>query len=201
MNLRIIWLFIIIPYFGIFFFNRFAGVSNYIFPLLFSYGLVGWLGFEFYIRNSFFQSGLIPGNAYPYWLRILTAVYFYGSFILANFQIETLGGKTSLGFPGLVILFLGIYIRIKADLDYLRYQENFYEHGIYRRIKHPAYLGLLFISFSMGLCFNSLLVILITIFSGFPLFYLESHFEEIYLNKRKEGFRDYSKRIRYFGLL
>jgi len=201
MRLRIIWLCIVVPYFTIFFMNRFASVPNHTYPLIFSYGLVGWLAFEFYIKNSFFQSGRIPHYAYPTWLRLLIAIYFYGSFIWANFLVEERGGDNLFGLIGIAVLLSGISLRIKADWDFSCYPKRYIHRGIYRRIRHPCYLGLMLIALAMGLCFNSLTIFVISVAVGLPLLYLESRYDEAYLSKREPEYHSYQKRVRYFGIL
>lgn len=201
MRFRIVWLLIIVPYFFIFFFNRFHGTPNQIYPLLFSYTLVGWLAFEFYFRNSFFQAGLIPIDEYPYWLKIITAAYFYGSFVLANFEIEKSGANPNLGIIGLILLFIGVAVRIMADLELIRFRKKFYENGVYKIMRQPVYLGLILISLAIGLCFNSITVLIITCLIGMPLFYFESKFEDNYLARKDSKFGNYQRRVKYFGII
>ncbi|HIE06381.1 MAG TPA: DUF1295 domain-containing protein [bacterium (Candidatus Stahlbacteria)] len=201
MKFRIIWLFIIVPYFTIFFFNRFYHIPQNGYPLIYSYVLVGWLAFEFYLKNSFFQSGIVDLDKFPYWLRIAAAVYFYGSFVFANFEIENSGGNPMLGLPGLIILIIGVAVRMKADLDLINFKKQFIDNGIYQVIRQPTYLGLILISLAMGLCFNSAVVLLTGIFIGVPLFYWESRLEDGVLAKKDPKYKEYQRRVKYFGLI
>jgi protein-S-isoprenylcysteine O-methyltransferase Ste14 len=101
-------------------------------------------------------------------------------------------------YPGLLIFLFGIYILIKARKDI---KDNFYitnrliDKGIYSKIRHPIYLGLIISCFALSLMSSSYLIFIYSVMLLFMLIYLINHEEKELINKFDKKYLRYKKQV------
>ena len=106
---------------------------------------------------------------------------------------------------GLCLFLIGVYIRVvamrtlgKYFLTDLRTLQNhrLIKHGIYRHIRHPAYLGTLLFTIGIPLIFSSLygLLLMLTLF---PSYLYRIRIEEsVLLEELGDEYREYMKKTK-----
>ncbi len=113
---RLVWVVFIVLYAGLFFYNCLRPFDNWLVPYIYTMILVVWLSYEYYKKNLFFQSGLIPDSLYFWLSRALLALFFYSSFVLGIATVVW-WPKNSIGFYpvinilGICTLIVSIYLR------------------------------------------------------------------------------------------
>jgi len=153
--------------------------------------IFGWLGTEYYFHALFFQSSLIePFNPF---LRFLFATYFYSFVPLSFYDYFHYGAKIHFVFslPGIFLAAYGIYLRIQSLIIQRKEKkvEKILKKNIYRKYRHPRYLGLFLIilgilgaTFSLRGAVESIL--------GFLLLVISIRYEE---KKLKEKYGKFYK--------
>jgi hypothetical protein len=163
---RMAWVVFVILYAGLFFYNCFRPFNNWLVPYLFTMILVVWLAYEYYNKNLFFQSGLIPDTQYFWLSRALFALFFYSSFVIGIATViwwpkNQIGLYPFLNILGIVALIASVYLRQTA----FRKKRD----GIIK-IRH-FYLSLLVLIFSIALGYGSLFLLTYSLIIGLPLIY------------------------------
>jgi hypothetical protein len=180
---RFIWVLFVCLYSALFFYNCLKPFGNWIVPYMYTMVLIIWLAYEYYRKNLFFQSGLIPDNLY-FWLpRALFALFFYSSFVIGIATTIWWPGNSMGLYPvinilGLCILLVSIYVRWKA----------FGRKNPDRNAIRDFYLSIALLIISLVLGYGSLFLIGYVIIIGFPLVYWNYVHEKIAI----AGFEDYA---------
>lgn len=171
---RLAWVVFIVLYAGLFFYNCLRPFDNWVVPYIYTMMLVIWLAYEYYKKNLFFQSGLIPDTMY-FWLpRALFALFFYSSLV---FGIATviwwpqyhIGLYPVTNIAGILVLAGSIYLRRQA---------------FHKGLADPDKAGRFYVSicvliFSIALGYGSLFLLVYAAAIGLPLAYWN------YLHERK----------------
>ena len=121
---------------------------------------------------------------------------------LQNKQMNFYLGSISLGF---CLSILGIYLRVAAVRTLGRYfstelkmlkDHRLVTHGVYRYIRHPAYLGTSLLGLGIPLIFSSLYGFLLMLVL-FPCYLYRINFEETkLLEKLEDEYREYVKKTK-----
>ena len=163
---RLAWVIFIILYAGLFFFNCLKPYDNWLIPYVFTMILVVWLAYEYYVKNLFFQSGLIPDVLYFWLSRALFALFFYSSFVIGIATViwwpkNQIGLYPFINIVGVLILLLSIYLRQRIFTKNL---------GDNKKIRQ-FYLSICLLIASIALGYGSLFLIIYAIIIGLPLTY------------------------------
>jgi protein-S-isoprenylcysteine O-methyltransferase Ste14 len=157
-------------------------------------GFVLWALQErgFYSLNQQ-QKGGIRENRRTYWV---ISLFWYGTMIYSILDVWSWtwttfkAGFVSLRLAGVILITSGIIIRFLArrtlGKQYSVHVETSDKHkliitGIFNKIRHPAYLGLLFLLLGIPLALGSAGGILIAIIGGVPAVIYRIRIEEKYL--------------------
>lgn len=182
---RLVWVIFVILYAGLFFFNCLKPFRNWFVPYIYTMVLVVWLAYEYYRKNLFFQSGLIPDTLY-FWLpRALFALFFYSSFVI--------GIATIIWWPkngiGLYPFINAIGIAALAASIYSR-QKTFRSKSSGQKAIRGFYFSLLLLIASLPFGYGSLFLIAYVIIIGAPLIHWNYHHER----KVLASFSEYLKK-------
>ena len=163
---RLAWVVFVVLYASLFFYNCFRPFTNWLVPYVFTMVLVIWLAYEYYNKNLFFQSGLIPDTLYFWLSRALFALFFYSSFVIGIATViwwpkNQLGLYPFLNIIGILTLIASIYIRQTA---FRKKRSNIC------RIRH-FYLSLIVLVFSIALGYGSKFLLPYSLIIGLPLIY------------------------------
>ena len=140
----------------------------------------GWVALQFPLLGLVALSGVVSGGA---WSGELASVV-----SLVGLALMLAGAMLS----GRGLIDLG---RNLTPLPHPRDDAQLVESGVYGRVRHPMYGGLVLTAFGWALVSASLL----TLFLAFGLgafFVLKSHREETWLIERYPGYRGYMSRTR-----
>ena len=179
---RFVWVLFVCLYSALLFFNCSKPSGNWLIPYIYTMVLIIWLAYEYYKRNLFFQSGLIPDTLY-FWLpRALFALFFYSAFVIGISTIIWWQGNRIGLYPvvntiGLLMLITSIYVRHRT------FDSQSADHDKVRSF----YLSVILLSFSLALGYGSLFLIAYAIIIGLPLTYWNYQHELMKL----AGFTDY----------
>ena len=169
---RLLWVVFVCLYSALFFYNCFKPFGNWVVPYIYTMIVIVWLGYEYYERNIFFQSGFIPDAMY-FWLpRALFALFFYSAFVIGIATIiwwprNALGLYPYLNTIGLCVLVFSIYKRqaaLRADAADPNASRDFY-------------LSLVLLIVSLALGYGSKFLIAYVIVLGLPLIYWQYEHE------------------------
>jgi len=182
---RLAWVIFAVLYAGLFFYNCLKPFNNWLVPYVYTMILVVWLAYEYYNKNLFFQSGLIPDVLYFWLSRALFALFFYSSFVIGIATIiwwpkNRVGFYPFVNILGVLALILSIYLRQLAFRKKL---------NDICKIRH-FYLSLCALIFSIALGYGSLFLLAYVIFIGLLLTYW-NYVHEI---KVFSNFSDYVKK-------
>ncbi|MBE0433770.1 hypothetical protein IBX73_09960 [candidate division WOR-3 bacterium] len=182
---RLAWVVFIVLYAGLFFYNCLKPFDNWIVPYVYTMMLVVWLAYEYYQKNLFFQSGLIPDTMY-FWLpRALFAFFFYSAFVIGIatiiwWPVNQIRLYPVVNIAGILVLAGSIYLRQQA---------------FHKGLADPDKAGRFYVSicvliFSIALGYGSLFLLVYAAAIGLPLAYWN------YLHERKalSDFSDYMKK-------
>lgn len=178
-------------------------------------GLVGFILYAIIERAFLLLKQQQDGNqkqSQDYYRPITICWYgaiFYS--LLDAFSLRwTMLGKSFQGvqLAGIFLIVLGLLIRSIARKDlgkqYSTYVETSAEHrlvtgGIYHRLRHPAYLGLICLFIGIPVCEGSLGGILIALVGGIPLILKRIQIEEkalsTWFGEEYEGYKSRSWRL------
>lgn len=182
---RLAWAVFIVLYAGLFFYNCLRPFDNWTIPYVFTMLLVIWLAHEYYRKNLFFQSGLIPDTMY-FWLpRALFALFFYSSLV---FGIATviwwpqyrIGLYPVTNIAGILLLAVSVYLRRQA------FEKELADLNRARRF----YVSVTVLILSMALGYGSLFLLAYAAAAGLPLVYWNYWYER----RALAGFDDYVKK-------
>ncbi|MDQ3937430.1 MAG: isoprenylcysteine carboxylmethyltransferase family protein [Chloroflexota bacterium] len=100
---------------------------------------------------------------------------------------------------GLIVVVLGIrdLDRSLTPLPYPAERGTLIEHGIYRRLRHPIYSGLVCFALGWGLLTASVAALGLTLALA-VLLDLKARREEVWLRQRYAGYADYARRTSRF---
>jgi len=169
---RLAWVIFVVLYAGLFFFNCLKPFSNWLAPYVFTMILVVWLAYEYYKKNLFFQSGLIPDALYFWLSRALLALFFYSSFVIGIATIiwwpkNRIGLYPFINIVGIAALAASIYLRQKT------FGNKFADQRAIRRF----YLSVFLLIASLSLGYGSLFLCIYVVIAGIPLVYWNYHHE------------------------
>lgn len=182
---RIAWVVFVVLYAGLFFYNCFRPFNNWFIPYVFTMILVVWLAYEYYNKNLFFQSGIIPDTLYFWLSRALFALFFYSSFVIGIATIiwwpkNQIGIYPFVNILGVLVLILSVYLR---QITFRKKLSDI------RRIWH-FYLSICVLIFSIALGYGSFFLIAYVLIIGLPLTYW-NYIHEV---KAVSKFSDYVKK-------
>ncbi len=169
---RLLWVVFVVLYAGLFFFNCLKPFGNWFLPYLYTMILIVWLAYEYYRKNLFFQSGLIPDTLY-FWLpRAMFAFFFYSSFVIGIATIiwwpkNAMGLYPYVNILGIAALVVSIYIR----------QKVFRNKPSDQKAAFGFYLSVLLLTASLPFGYSSLFLIAYAVLIGTPLIYWNYHHE------------------------
>ncbi len=209
---RMVWTVLAALYFLIFFANFFADLipEQKTIALIFSYSLVLWLAIEYYFGSPFFQSGIVEPSAL--WRGVFAFfVYPYFGYLCADFvwwrwtQIPLHYLIT--GILGILIFWLGTYLRLRALFDLVRIADvkndtgaviipgkRFLALKLHRLCRHPRYLGTFVQLLGSALVFRSWGGLVLTLILGLPLIFLQVRYEErMFARFLKSDFEQFQK--------
>ncbi|UCG31156.1 MAG: hypothetical protein JSV53_04565 [candidate division WOR-3 bacterium] len=182
---RLAWVVFVILYAGLFFFNCLKPFNNWFAPYVFTIILVVWLAYEYYNKNLFFQSGLIPDSLYFWLSRALFALFFYSSFVIGIATViwwpkNQMGLYPFVNILGIAVLVVSIYLR----------QITFHKKPNDREKVKYFYLSLCLLNISIALGYGSLFLLGYAVVIGLPLTYWNYWHE----GKVLSDFADYIKK-------
>ncbi len=172
-------------YAALFFYNCLKPFGNWVVPYIYTMVLIIWLAYEYYRRNFFFQSGLIPDALY-FWLpRALFALFFYSSFVIGIATIiwwpaNKIGLYPVINAIGLCILLGSIYLRWKT------FKVRKAEKALIRNF----YGSIVLLIFSLAFGYGSVFLFGYAIVIGLPIIYW-NYIHEI---KTLAGFTEFTQR-------
>lgn len=169
---RCLWVTFLFLYSGLFFYNFFRPFNNWLVTYIYTMILVLWLSVEYYEKHLFFQSGFLPINQYPWYLRALFALFFYSSFIigcatLVWWQSNRIHLYPILQIPGVLLLIYSIFIRRQAFRNAVPDQMSITKF----------YVSLFFLTISLALGYSSWFLFPYVIFIGYPLIFWQRFYE------------------------
>ncbi|HUS50490.1 MAG TPA: methyltransferase [Candidatus Paceibacterota bacterium] len=104
-------------------------------------------------------------------------------------------------YPGVILIFLGLYLSffgLKEIKGNLVKAKRVYDKGIYSKIRHPIYSGLIVSLFGFSLIINSLLFFIYS-FLTILMFIWIAFYEEKHLIRRfKKNYEEYKKKTGMF---
>jgi protein-S-isoprenylcysteine O-methyltransferase Ste14 len=142
----------------------------------------GWVVLQFVLLPAVALAGLVDGGAWSGTAASLTALV--GLALMA-------GGALLLG-RGLLDLGGNL-----TPVPRPREDAQLVETGVYARVRHPIYGGLMLTAVGWGLAAASPLALLLAI-ALVPFFELKSRREELWLVERFSGYEDYAARTQRF---
>ena len=163
---RLAWVVFIVLYAGLFFYNCLRPFDDWFVPYVYTMLLIVWLAREYYQKNFFFQSGLIPDALY-FWLpRALFALFFYSALV---FGIATviwwpqyrIGVYPVTNIAGILLLAASVYLRRQA------FDQKLPDRDKARRF----YVSIVAMVFSMALGYGSFFLLAYVVLIGLPLVY------------------------------
>jgi len=168
-----VWIVFITLYTGLFFFNCLSQYRNWTFPYIYTMLLILWLAREYYVKNLFFQSGLLPMEKYNFALRAMFALFFYSSFIVGIITVVAWDKYQIKAYPifqliGIALLLYSVFIRTRITRD----------EQITTRTFENFYFSLIVLMISMCLGYGSYFMLLYMIIVGLPLIFLQARYEE-----------------------
>lgn len=115
----------------------------------------------------------------------------------ARFAGAVAGGALFVGGIALAVLGVRDLDRSVSPLPFPTEHGTLVEHGIYRRIRHPIYLGVFASAVGFGLIMASAVALLLSLALG-ALLDLKARREEAWLGERYPGYAAYKQRTRRF---
>ena len=103
-------------------------------------------------------------------------------------------------YPGVILSFLGLYLSffgLKEINGNLIKAKKLYDEGIYSRIRHPIYTGLIISLLGLSLIINSFLFFMYS-FLTIIMFIWIAFYEEKHLTKRFPSYKNYKKKTGMF---
>lgn len=100
---------------------------------------------------------------------------------------------------GLVVFVAGLMVlgRNLTPLPQPRPDAEFVQHGIYARVRHPLYTGVMAVSVGWALIWQSVPALLVAL-ALIPFFQAKTRSEERWLGARFPGYAEYLKRVPRF---
>lgn len=170
---RLAWLIFIILYTGLFFYNCLTPYNNWFIPYVYTIIMILWLGKEYYFKNLFFQSGFLPIELSSFLLRGLFALFFYSAFII-GISTVVWWHKTQIGLYPVLNLF-GVGLLIASIV--IR-EKTFKEEVVTLKGISNFYLSIILLVISLALGYGSYFLVGYVIIIGFPLIFLQQHYEK-----------------------
>lgn len=163
---RLAWVVFVVLYASLFFYNCFRPFNDWLVPYIFTMILVIWLAYEYYNKNLFFQSGLIPDSQYFWLSRALFALFFYSSFVIGIATViwwpkNQIGFYPFVNIVGIGALIASIYLR---QMAFRKKRSNIC------RIRH-FYVSLIVLVFSIAIGYGSMFLLAYSLIIGLPLIY------------------------------
>jgi len=133
-----------------------------------------------------------------FWMAIPISITF--GFMQANFQEWTMQNNL-IAYLGLGIMLVGMLVRWKSIMQLkkdftvdvaITKTHQLQTGGMYKKMRHPSYLGLLLIGVGLGIAMNSLIsVLVISTAFYFAIFYRIKVEENILLNEFCKSYEQY----------
>jgi protein-S-isoprenylcysteine O-methyltransferase Ste14 len=132
-------------------------------------------------------------------VAVLVAGYFFGAHLTGapRFAVAVAGG--ALIVAGLALGFFGIkdLDRSASPLPRPRDSAVLIQDGVYRRLRHPIYAGLILLALGWSLLTASLVALLLTLILALVLD-LKARREEVWLRERYPGYAAYAQHTKRF---
>jgi len=161
------------------------------------------------VREVLMKTSMFSNKRAEMIFKILIRLFFFSAFLVTLWDFVMIQGMTIrlslVNVTGLSLFLIGVCIRVMAirtlsehfltDLKTLR-NHRLIKHGIYKYIRHPAYLGTFLFSIGISLIFSSLYGFLIMLGVFLCYLYRIKNEENMLLKKFGDEYQEYKKKTK-----